>query len=286
MKILFFVLCFQVISFAQNGTEIYLLEIQKTSDGFKAENPINISNRIGYDNQPSFHPSKTLIYFSSQKNGQTDIWSYNYKSKKLTQITNTEDSEYSPTITPDQKFLSCIVQRKSNGDQDLVKFSIKNPEKSEIILESQKAGKIGYHAWSPDNELITFVLGEPNTLQQFDINSKKGTVLGKNIGRSLHYVYAKNAFSFVEKDGETWKVKVLDPKNQTISVYADALSESEQYNAWDKNGVLFGTKNEELYFFEEKTKSWKEVILPPNLPKNKISRLAIKDQYLVLVINE
>ena len=286
MKILFFVLCFHVISFAQNGTEIYMLEIQKTTEGFKTKNPINISNRIGYDNQPSFHPSKSLIYFSSQNNGQTDIWSYNYKSKKLAQITNTEDSEYSPTVTPDQKYLSCIVQRKSNGDQDLVRFSIKNTEKSEIILESQKSGKIGYNTWSPDNKLITFVLGDPNSLQQFDINAKKGTVLGKNIGRSLHYVSAKNAFSFVEKDGETWKIKLLNPENQKISVYADALSESEQYNAWDKNGILFGSKNEGLYFFEEKTKSWKELTLPPNLPKNKISRLAIKDQYLVLVINE
>lgn len=286
MKILFFILCFHVISFAQNGTEIYMLEIQKTTDGFKVENSINISNRIGYDNQPNFHPSKSLIYFSSQKNGQTDIWSYNYQSKKLTQITNTEDSEYSPTVTPDKMFFSCIVQRKSNGDQDLVKFSIKNPKKSEIILESQKAGKIGYHAWSLDNELITFVLGEPNTLQQFEINKKKGTILGKNIGRSLHYVPSKNAFSFVEKDGETWKIKLLNPENQKISVYGDALSESEQYNAWDKNGILFGSKNEGLYFFEEKTKSWKELTLPPNLPKNKISRLAIKDQYLVLVINE
>ncbi|MBP8156234.1 MAG: PD40 domain-containing protein [Leadbetterella sp.] len=286
MKILFFVFCFQVISFAQNGTEIYLLEIQKSSNGFKTQNPVNISNRSGYDNQPSFHPTQSLIYFSSQKDGQTDIWSYNYDSKKLRQITDTEDSEYSPTVTPDQQFLSCIVQRKSNGDQDFVKFSIKKPEKSEIILESQKAGKIGYHAWSPDNELITFVLGEPNTLQQFDINTKKGTVLGNTIGRSLYYVSAKSAFSFVEKDGETWKIKLLNPKNQTISDYADALAESEQYNAWDKNGTLFGTKNEGLYFFEEKTKSWKELTLPSNLPRNKISRLAIKDQHLVLVINE
>ena len=286
MKILFFVFCFQVISFAQNGTEIYLLEIKKTSDGFKTQNPVNISNRSGYDNQPSFHPSKSLIYFSSQNNGQTDIWSYNYKSKKIIQITNTEDSEYSPIVTPNQKHISCIVQRKSNGDQDLVKFSIENPQKAEIVLESQKAGKIGYHAWSPDNELITFVLGEPNTLQLFKNQSKSGNILGKNIGRSLHYVSAKKEFSFVEKDGETWKVKLLDPKSHTISSYAEALVESEQYNTWDKNGILFGTKNEGLYFFEEKTKSWKALTLPQNLPKNKISRLAIKDQYLVLVINE
>nr|MBP6619113.1 PD40 domain-containing protein [Leadbetterella sp.] len=239
MKILFFVFCFQVISFAQNGTEIYLLEIQKSSNGFKTQNPVNISNRSGYDNQPSFHPTQSLIYFSSQKDGQTDIWSYNYDSKKLRQITNTEDSEYSPTVTPDQQFLSCIVQRKSNGDQDFVKFSIKNPEKSEIILESQKAGKIGYHAWSPDNELITFVLGEPNTLQLFENQSKSGKILGKNIGRSLHYVESKKAFSFVEMDDEIWYVKLIEPKNQKISIFAEALIHSELYNCWNKEGVLF-----------------------------------------------
>lgn len=286
MKILFFVLCFHVISFAQNGTDVYMRELQRTTDGFKTENPINISNRIGYDNQPSFHPSKSLIYFSSQKNGQTDIWSYNYKSKKLSQITNTEDSEYSPTVTPDKKFFSCIVQRKSNGDQDLVKFSIKNPEKSEIILESQKVGKIGYHAWSPDNELITFVLGEPNTLQHFDINTKKGTVLGKNIGRSLHYVPSKKAFSFVEIDGGIGNVKLMETKNQKVTIFAEALSHSELYNCWNKDGVLFGTIQNHLMFYDEKSKIWKNVTLPSGFPSNKISRIAIKDNFLALVINE
>lgn len=286
MKILFFILCFHVISFAQNGTEIYMLEIQKTTDGFKVENPINISNRIGYDNQPNFHPSKSLIYFSSQKNGQTDIWSYNYQSKKLTQITNTEDSEYSPTVTPDRKFFSCIVQRKSNGDQDLVKFSIKNPKKSEIILESQKAGKIGYHAWSTQNDLLTFVLGEPSTLQQFDINSKKGTVLGKNIGRSMHYVSAKKAFSFVEIDDGIGNVKLMETKNQKISIFAEALIHSELYNSWNKDGVLFGTIQNQLMFYDEKSKTWKNVTLPGGFPSNKISRIAIKDNLLALVINE
>ncbi|MCP9767520.1 hypothetical protein EGI22_06325 [Lacihabitans sp. LS3-19] len=286
MKILFFLFCLQVAAFSQNGTEIYLLEIQKTSDGFSTINPRNISNRTGYDNQPSFHPKKTLIYFSSQNNGQTDIWSYNYGSKKLTQITNTEDSEYSPTVTPDEKFLTCIVQRKSNGDQDLVKFSLKDPRKTEIILESQKTGKIGYHAWSTQSDLIAFVLGEPNTLQQFDLQTKKGKILGTNIGRSLHYIPSKKSFSFVEKDGENWKIKLLDPKTGQISMYADALAESDQYNAWDKDGILFGSKNDELFYLKEKSKTWKNVSLPADLQKNKISRIAIKDQWMALVINE
>jgi tricorn protease-like protein len=286
MKILFLVLFIPFVVSAQSGTEIYLLQISKTAAGFDAKSPINITQREGYDNQPSFHPSKTLIYFSSQSNGQTDIWYYDYVSKKLSQITNTEDSEYSPTVTPDQKNISCIVQRKSNSDQDLVKFLIENPEKTDIILESQKAGKIGYHAWSPKSELACFVLGEPNTFQFFEKNSKSGKTLAKNIGRSLHFVPSKGSFSFVETENEISKVKLLDTKTGKISVYADALPDSELYNAWNENGVLFGTKNNEVYFFDEKNQKWESINLPKELPKNKISRLAIKGQYLALVINE
>jgi hypothetical protein len=168
----------------------------------------------------------------------------------------------------------------------LVKFSIENPEKSEIILESQKAGKIGYHAWSQNNELVTFVLGEPNTLQLFENQSKSGNILGKNIGRSLQYVKSIKAFSFVEKDGENWNLKLLNPKSQTVTTFAEALKDSEYYNAWNDAGVLFSSKDKELFFFEPKSKTWKNVTLPSGFPSNKISRLAIKGNLLALVINE
>jgi len=286
MKLLYFLFGINFSILAQNGSEIYLLKLTKSNVGYGADNPVNITNRTGYDNQPGFHPTKPIIYFSSQTNGQTDIWAYDYELKKLSQITNTEDSEYSPTVTADQKHISCIVQRKSNGDQDLVKFSIENPQKTEIILESHKAGKVGYHAWSPDNELVTFVLGEPNTLQLFENQSKSGKILGENIGRSLHYVKSKKAFSYVEKDGETWDVKLLNPKNKTVTTFAEALKDSEYYNTWNDEGVLFSPKDKELFFFETKSKTWKNVTLPSGFPYNKISRLAIKGNLLAVVINE
>lgn len=134
--------------------------------------------------------------------------------------------------------------------------------------------------------MVTFVLGEPNTLQLFENQSKTGNVLGKNIGRSLHYVKRKKAFSFVEKDGEIWNVKLLNPKNKTVEIFAEALRNSEFYNTWNDNGVLFGSKDKDLFFFETNYKSWKKVTLPNNFPSNKISRLSIKGNLLTLVINE
>ena len=268
---------------AQSGTEIFLFKIEKITEGFELKNSQNITDRIGYDNQPFFHPSLPLIYYTAQADNQTDIWTYNYQTKKTNQLTKTEDSEYSPTLTPDHKHITCIVQRKSNGDQDLVKFNLKQITQPEILLESSKTGKIGYHAWNPKGQLVAFVLGEPNTLQSFDVKNQKGTMIAQNIGRSLHYLKGKKVFSYVDNEG---KIKLYDPENQQIKVYASGLPDSDNYNSWNKNGVLFATKNEEIYFFDEKSNSWKTVNVPTDIPKNKISRIAIKDNLMAVVINE
>ena len=46
--------------------------------------PVNITNRSGYDNQPSFSKDEKSIYFTSIRNDkQADIYLYNIKSNLL-----------------------------------------------------------------------------------------------------------------------------------------------------------------------------------------------------------
>lgn len=272
--------------FAQNGTEIYLLDISNSGGNLTLSNPKNITNRVGYDNQPFFHPTKALLYYTSMQNGQTDIWSYNLKTGIQTQITNTEDSEYSPTVTPNKKSLSCIVQRKINGDQDLVKYNIENPAETQIVFESQKTGKIGYQAWLNDNELITFVLGEPQTLHYQNIVAKKDTIIASNIGRSLHLIPKQKNFSFVQKVDNKWFIRSFNPSKNTTSTIAESNLDSEHYNAWTNDGIILESKNTEIYSYNSATKTWVYVMLPQSLPKKKISRMAIKGNKIAVVIDE
>ncbi len=286
MKKLFALFLISTSLFAQNGTEIYLLDISNSGEGFIFSNPKNITNQVGYDNQPFFHPKKPLIYYTSSKNGQTDIWSYAYKTGKNSQITNTVDSEYSPTVTPNQKYLSCIVQRKSNGDQDLVKYNINNPTETQLIFESQKTGKIGYQAWLNQNELITFVLGEPQTLHYQATNSKKDTVIAANIGRSLHLIPNQKAFSFVEQINKKWLIRSFNPSKNTIIDIAESNPESEHYNAWLSKSIILESRNTEIFSYDSATKQWKVVVLPESLPKKKISRMSVKGNKIAIVIEE
>jgi len=272
--------------FAQNGTEIFLLDISESGGTITLSNPKNITNRRGYDNQPFFHPNQPLLYYTAMQDGQTDIWSYNLKTGVGLQITNTIDSEYSPTVTPDQKYLSCIVQRKSNGDQDLVKYNIKNPTETQMIFESQKTGKIGYQAWFNSNELVTFVLGEPQTLHYQNLTDKKDVIVAPNIGRSLHLIPKQKAFSFVQQIDKKWLIRSFNPQENTITDIAESSPDSEHYNTWLSGNIIFESRNTDIFSYNLITKEWKSVSLPEMLPKRKISRMAIKGNKIAIVIEE
>lgn len=286
MKKLLALLFVTNLLFAQSGTEIFLLDITNSSGNITLSNPKNITNRKGYDNQPFFHPSQSLLYYTAMLDGQTDIWSFNLKTGVGLQITKTIDSEYSPTVTPDKKYLSCIVQRKSNGDQDLVKYNIKNPTETKMIFESQKTGKIGYQAWLNPNELITFVLGEPQTLHYQDLTRKKDTIIVPNIGRSLHLIPKQKAFSFVQRIDKKWLIRSFNPQKNTIIDIAESHPESEHYNAWFSENTILESRNTDIFSYDLMTKEWKAVTLPDMLLKRKISRMAIKGNKIAIVIEE
>lgn len=122
---------------AQSASEIFLFDIKTEGNQVIISNGINISSHKGYDNQPSFHPAKPIIYYASfNDSGRSDIKFYNYQTGKSVNLTETNEREYSPTVTPDEKFISCIIQR-DNGVQDLGKYPI-GGGKAEVLIDNFK----------------------------------------------------------------------------------------------------------------------------------------------------
>ncbi len=272
---------------AQNGTEVYLLDLSENTGKISLSNPRNISNKPGYDNQPFFHPTKPLLYYTSMMpDAQTDIWSYDHQKSVRTPVTHTPDSEYSPTVLPNQVHLSCIVQRKATGDQDLASYLLTNPEQTETILESQKTGKIGYQAWLNSDEAVVFVLGTPQTMHYLNRKTGRDTVIASQIGRSLHRIPRQRAFSYVQQVGETWFIRSYDPARNRVSDITTSDSGSEHYNAWLDNGTLLESRGTELWAFSTKTKQWQAVTLPADLPRKKLSRIAVQGRRVALVLDE
>ena len=102
--ILSLILTFLMISCssAQSGTEVYVFDLSQKGEIWTLSNPVNVSQNEGYDNQPSFSSDGSILYFTSNRNGETDLIAYNFDSGEKTWLTETTNrSEYSPTITPD-----------------------------------------------------------------------------------------------------------------------------------------------------------------------------------------
>lgn len=280
---------FTIISFSvtsQPGTEIYLFDLKIKRNKIIISNSKNITNHKGYDNQPFFHPDKSVLYFvSANEEGDTDIVEYDYQTGKSKKLTATGDREYSPTVTPDKQFISCILQR-DNGAQDLVKYPIAGGEPVVLIPDLI----VGYHAWANINQVMVFTLPQPFKLQHIDLTSKTYSVIGEQIGRSLHKVPGKNMISFLQKtEKEEWFVNTFNVDTKKITTLTRALPGPEHHMAWTPDGKMIMSDDTNLYFFiPGESTGWSLVQTEGNSPLTGISRIAVSadGKTLALVVNE
>ncbi len=271
---------FQVFSQQPPATDIFIFDVKIRRSGITLFNPENITARKGYDNQPFFHPEKSLLYYASaDDNSRTDIMAYNYQTRETSRLIHTSEREYSPTVTPDKQFISCIIQR-DNGAQDLGKYPINGGEP--VILINNLT--VGYHAWINENQLLLFVLGQPNTLRLYDIRTKQDKILAQSIGRSLHRIPGSNEMSFIEKGDTAWFIKKYNPKNGSITTLAETLPGREDL-AWTPDGKILMSDGTQLYYLiPGKESSWKRVAQAQPIILKNITRLAINTQGTKLAV--
>jgi len=62
------------------------------------------------------------VLYTSIRNKQADIYRYDLQSGATTQVTNTAESEYSPTLMPDRKNISVVRVEADGKTQRLWKF--------------------------------------------------------------------------------------------------------------------------------------------------------------------
>jgi len=286
--ILFCLLAFSAKTlFAQAGSEIFLFDIKTEGNQIIISNGINITNHKGYDNQPSFHPAKPIIYYSSfNDSGRSDIKFYNYQTGKSANLTETNEREYSPTVTPDEKFISCIIQR-DNGVQDLGKYPI-GGGKAEVLIDNLK---IGYHAWASKDKLMLFVLGDSiNTLHFYNLAKKTDDELAQKIGRSLHKIPGEEAMSFVQNmPGNEKHIMKYDLASGAITLLANTIPGKEDLTWLNRNTILMADGNG-VYFYDLNTKEgWVPLFIEGDASMLKgITRLAANSNQtkLAVVVSE
>lgn len=278
-------------AFGQAASDILLFDLQTKKEKIVLSNPKNITPHKGYDNQPSFHPDQPLIYYSSfNEEGRADIKYYNYKTGETKSLTVTPEREYSPKLTLDGQFISCVIQR-DNGAQDLGKYPIEGGSALTIIDDKT----IGYFLWTDNSHLALFVLGKenrPHTLHYLRLPTKKDTVIAENIGRSLHLVPGEEAFSFVHKITDNkWFIKKFYPRKKKGSLYVITETPPHQEDiCWTSDGkIMVSADNKLLWMDPNGDKKWNEVVMEAGADLLKgATRLAVSTdgKKLAVVITE
>src|SRR5260221_5172411 len=254
------------------ATDIFLIDLRTTPGGHtKLGQPVKITTWPGYNNQPSFFPDGKSILYTSIRVKQADIYRYDIREAATTQITNTAESEYSPTLMPDGKSIS-VVRVEADGTQRLWKFPLGGGSPA-LILEKIKP--VGYHLWVDDNTMALFILGKPNTLQLVDLRTGKAEVIIENPGRILRRVPHENKFSFVHKvSDQEWLIKTFDLKTRAIATFIKTFPGVEDY-AWTPSGVLLMANGAKLFARRKSDFAWVELADFSNAGLKNITRIAV-----------
>lgn len=271
---------------AAPGTDIFVADFNEQRSQLKIGKVANITNRAGYDNQPKFLPDgKSLLFTSIRGDKQADIYRYDIEKNKTTRLTDTTESEYSATVTPDGKYFS-VIRVEADSTQRLWKFPLEGGTPI-LILENIKP--VGYHAWVDEESLLLYVLGTPNTLQLVDVPTGKAETILTDVGRSLHRVPREDRVSFVHKiSADEWVIKEMEIKSRKIVSVINTLPLSEDF-AWTPGGVLLMGKGSKLFKYDPaKDKDWQEVADFSGDGVSGITRLTVspKGNKIAFVANE
>jgi hypothetical protein len=265
-------------------TDIYLVEMELTNGSIRIiGSPANATERAAYDNQPFFLPDgKSFLYTAYQKDGQTDICRYDLANQSSKRLTTTSEGEYSPTTMPGGKSFS-VIRVEADGTQRLWKFPIGGGDPG-LVLENVKP--VGYHAWGNEKTLVLFVLGDPPTLQIADTGTGKADVILGSVGRSLHKIPGKEAFSFVHKVSDSeWWIKKIDMANREVTPLTQTLQGSEDY-AWTPEGSIIMGRGAKLYSWKSGGE-WREIADFSKAGIETVTRIAVspKGDRLAFVAN-
>ena len=252
---------------APPGTDIFLLSLSGTGGSLTTGVPRNITARAGYDNQPFFAPDRRSLYYTSQREGQTDIYRYDLSAGTTTQVTRTPENEYSPTVMPDGKHFSVI----RDSTQHLWSFTLDGTP-VRALLDSVRP--IGYHTWLNSDTVFVFVLGSPATLRRAELAGGTAVVVARDIGRALLKVPGHRQVSYAQRDSAGYLVRTIDPvtgRGETLI----RLPEDNEFFIWLADGSLLSASGNRLLRWRVGEKDWSEVTRFTEPGLQRITRLAV-----------
>ncbi len=223
-------------------SEIHLAQLEWDRGGVHVLESRNVTNRAGYDSQPYFLPDSSGFLFASiGDDGQADVYSYDLSSGAVARLTDTPESEFSPTPMTDGGFSTVRVEM----DQAQRLWAYDNDGEARLLLPG--ALGVGYNAWVDPETVVMFIVVDPPLLVGTTLGDQTLKKLAGTIGRSLAPVPIRETASFVDKTDENlWWISEVDVDSRTITPLVPTIPGREDY-AWAPDGSLLMASGTELF---------------------------------------
>ncbi len=277
-------ICFIVKAQLPN-TDIWLFKLQTKKQVISIKLGKNITNRNGYDNQPSYSADSKKIYFVSIKEDkQADIYYYDLGSEKIIQLTKTLESEYSPTEMPDKKSITCVTVLKDSSQVIQQLTYHKNNTVSKTI-QITNTDSVGYFTFLNTDTFIYYKLTQPHSLRYYCISTNEDKWLGYQPIRGFKAI---NRYTLIYGLKDTAKV--------TFYKYDFILHKSEKYCdyhstnediIWHPEWGLLKSEGLKILRFDTTKNEWQLLFDLSSYGLKKITRFNfdLKNNYLTVVDN-
>jgi hypothetical protein len=266
-------------------SNIYMMDFTQIGDSIFFENPLFMTafNQNGYNNQPCFF-SDDLVFLTSNYYDleKTEILKLDISKNRLTRVTKTRESEYSPTLMPNKKYFSCIRAEKEGKDQFLWKYPLDQSDGGQRLLD--ELSTVGYHCWISEDEVALFLVGDPLKLMIANIKTGSNKYLLNNIGRCLKLSPAGELIIVHKLLDNKWYLKKYDPKMGTFKIITETLPGKEDFGVLPDGAIIMATGSE-IWKFDNNNiiDTWKKMDDLSNLGMNDISRISISSNKILFV---
>jgi hypothetical protein len=278
-----FLLCINCISAQLPETDLWLFKIKTEKEKLILGEGRNITNRKGYDNQPSFTPdNKSILYVSIREDKQADVYRYDLGKQQSVQLTKTKESEYSPNYTPDCKSISCVVV-EADSTQRLWLY---NPDGAVKKCFNEGIDSIGYYSWLSNDTLLYYKLTEPHSLRMYIETDKVDKWLCFHPARAFKKLDGNN-FMYGIKDSSQVQYRSYNPVIAKSDEFAVHKSKSEDF-IWNRKLGLLKSEGTQILKYNSLDKTWSVLFDLSSAGIKKITRFAIdpKNKYIVVVDND
>jgi len=282
-------LCAVTLSAQLPSTQIYTLSLKANEAKVIIDNPVLVTgfNPDGYNNQPHFVDDDHLLITSSyQSLGLTDILELDTRLNRITRITQTEESEYSPIIMSSGLDFSVVRQELDDSPQVpqvLWSYPTDRSTSGELVIPDVE--DIGYYTWVTRDRIAMFIVSETPYLALYDMRSHTSTRIASDIGRCLKSD-DKGHIYYIQKSPEGDDIRSYDIYLGRSKRIAPAIDGQQDFEILHNGHLIAADGATLMTYIPSVSTRWKKIKDLSSTGINNISRIASSQNKVAIVTSK